>query len=154
MIRCRLFISRNHRCLPEKGSLKTLFLTFSHFSGSFFKFFSLILFLFFFLFYCFIDGTMPTVNFPKLQVLQIINVLKCRNLIKCPKTIIFSWHETACLFPETTNDTKQSFWHFYTFYSFGHISGSLQSFYYWFSIHVFLFFSFFFWSHRCYRFFR
>ena len=92
IIRCRLFISRNHKCFPEKGSLKTLFLTFSHFSGSFLMFFfpdSLILFLFFFLFYCFNDGTMPTVNFPKLQVLQIINMIKYRNLIKCPKPLYF-----------------------------------------------------------------
>ena len=84
---------------------------------------------------------MPTVNFPKLQVLQIINMIKCQNLIKCPKTIIISWHETACSFPETTNDTKHSFWHFHTFYSFWQFSGSFL-FYFPDSLPFFFFFFF------------
>ena len=45
--------------------------------------------------------------FPKTtSYLKIVNMIKCLNLMNCPKTISFSCHEAFCSFPETTNDSK------------------------------------------------
>ena len=38
--------------------------------------------------------------------LKIVNMIKCLNLMNCPKTISFSCHEASCSFPETKNDSK------------------------------------------------
>ena len=53
----------------------------------------------------FFDYTMPHVLFSKTTSnLKIVNMIKCLNLMKCPKNVLFSCHEASCSFPETTND--------------------------------------------------